>query len=81
MLHGYGHSLVKLGDFMVKHLMEKYMAYFAVIRGCQVNLRDVKGRFISKGWKIMTTHALMAARMSLPCQCSEGTLHVPCERG
>ena len=59
--------------------MEKYMVYFAVIRGCQVNLRDVKGRFISEGWKIMTTHALMAARMSLPCQCSQGTLHVPCE--
>jgi hypothetical protein len=59
--------------------MEKYMVYFAIIRGCQVNLRDVKGRFISKGWKIMTTHALMAARMSLPCQCSQGTLHVPCE--
>ena len=64
---------------LVQQLMKKYTVFFAIIRGCQVNLRNPKGNFVSKGWKIMTTHALMAERMNLPCSCDPRTIHVPCE--
>lgn len=64
---------------LIQKLMVDCQPHFAVIRGCQVNLRDAKQRFISKGWKIMTTNELMAEWLDLPCRCSPGTIHVPCE--
>lgn len=44
-----------------------------------MNLRDDAQQFISKGWRVMTTHELLAKRLDLPCSCSPGTVHVPCE--
>ena len=64
---------------LLQKLAAKYEPLFAVIRGCQVNLRDDKSRFIKKGWRIMTTHTLMAERMNLPCTCDHRTPHVACE--
>ena len=64
---------------LVQHLIKKYQVLFAIVRGCQVNVRDPKGRYISKGWKLMTTNYLMAQRMNLPCQCDSRVEHVTCE--
>ena len=64
---------------LVQNIAKKYQVLFAIIRGCQVNLRDPKGRYISKGCKIMTTNKLMAMRMSLPCTCDPRVEHVACE--
>ena len=64
---------------LVQNIAKKYQVLFAIIRGCRVNLRDPKGRYISKGWKIMTTNKLMAMRMSLPCTCDSRVEHVACE--
>ena len=63
----------------MQKIAKKYEPRFCIIRGCQVNLRDPKGRFINKGWKLMTTHALLADRMQLPCSCGPRTEHVACE--
>ena len=52
---------------------------FAIVRGCQVGLKNDKGDPIQKGWKLMTTHELMSQRMSLPCRCGPGVTHVPCQ--
>lgn len=54
---------------IIKALQEKHQPMFAVIRGCQVNLRDAKNMFISKGWKIMTANHALAVAMDLPCTC------------
>ena len=59
--------------------MRKYRVHFAITRGCQVNLRDQAGRFISKGWKFMSTSYHVAQRMDLPCTCKKETTHVSCE--
>ena len=64
---------------LIQRLIHQCEPFVSIIRGCQVNLRDPKGNFISKGWKIMTTHPLLAARMDLPCSCAPKTVHVPCE--
>ena len=64
---------------LIQKLTEKYHPFLSVIRGCQVNLRDDKGQFIQKGWKIMTTHELLSQRMTLPCRCDSRTVHVRCE--
>ena len=58
---------------------ERYQPYFAVVRGCQVNLRNQQKQLISKGWKLMTTHEPLALRMHLPCRCAPGTYHARCE--
>ena len=64
---------------LLQRLASKYEPHFAVVRGCQVNLRDGQNRFIKKGWRIMTTHSLMSERMNLPCTCDHRTPHVACE--
>lgn len=64
---------------LINKLVGEFQPWFATIRGCRVNLRNPQGCFISKGWKIMTTHELLAQRMDLPCHCAKGTTHVPCE--
>ena len=51
----------------------------AIVRGCQVNLRNKQGQLISKGWKLMTTDEKLSQRMNLPCSCHPKTVHVPCE--
>ena len=57
----------------------KYNPFFAVVRGCQVGLVDKNDQFVSKGWKLMTTHSLLAQRMELPCKCPKHVEHVKCE--
>ena len=64
---------------LVQHIMKRYQVYFAITRGCQVDLKDPKGQFISKGWKMMTTNKCLAKRMELPCVCPSHVVHVPCE--
>ena len=64
---------------LIQKLCKDYDPYFAIIRGCRVDLKDDVGNYISKGWKVMTTHELLARRLSLPCQCEPHVKHVPCE--
>jgi hypothetical protein len=64
---------------LIQNLVERFQPYFAVIRGCPVGFNTPEGFPISNGWKIMTTHALLARRMELLRQCSPGTQHVKCE--
>lgn len=55
---------------LVQRLMKRYQPWFAVVNGCQVNLRDPKkGGLLHKGWKVMTTHQRMAQLLDLPCRC------------
>ena len=44
-----------------------------------MNLRDKKNRFISKGWKTMSTHRVLSERLHLPCMCGKEVIHAPCE--
>ena len=64
--------------FMQK-LVQKLQPFFAIVRGCQVGLKDSHGQFISKGWKLMTTHRHLARRMDLSCKCANHVVHVKCE--
>ena len=64
---------------LVQNLVKQFNPHFAVVRGCRVGLVDENKDVISKGWKLMTTHALLAKRMNMPCQCPPGTLHRKCE--
>ena len=64
---------------LIEKLKQEYQPYLSTVRGCQVNLRDDDQQFTSKGWKVMSTHELLAKRLDLPCRCSPGTVHVPCE--
>ena len=64
---------------VLQNLIKRYDPYFAIVRGCQVNLRNPQKHFISKGWKLMTTHEPLSIRMHLPCHCAPGTYHAPCE--
>ena len=64
---------------LLQQVVRKYQVYFSIVRGCQVGLKDKKGNPVSKGWKLMTTHELLAQRMHLPCSCGKDTRHVPCE--
>ena len=50
-----------------------------VVKGCSVGLKDAKGHLIGKGWKLATTHELLAEWMQLPCVCGPNSRHVPCE--
>ncbi len=36
---------------LIQRLIHQCEPFVSIIRGCQVNLRDPKGNFISKGWK------------------------------
>lgn len=63
---------------MVQRVFQKYKPQFCVVKGCRVNLRDPKsGAYLGKGWKLATTHELLAKRMHLPCVCQEK--HVLCQ--
>ena len=63
---------------MVQRVFEKYPPKFCVVKGCRVNLRDLKTRIpLQKGWKLATTHELLSCNMSLPCTCREP--HAPCQ--
>ena len=64
---------------MLQELVRRIQPFFAVVRGCRINLRSSKGDFLSKGWKLMTTHQLLSKRMNLPCQCPPSVLHAKCE--
>lgn len=64
---------------LIQELVRKFQPFFAIVRGCRVGLCDKHGSLVSKGWKLMTTHKLLAERMTLPCQCGPKTVHVKCE--
>ena len=64
---------------MTQELVKKHNPWFAVVRGCRVGLVDDEKNPISKGWKLMTTHALLAKRMNMPCSCGPHQKHVKCE--
>ena len=63
---------------MVQKVFRRYPPLFSVVKGCRVDLRDPKSRaYLGKGWKLATTHELLAKRMHLPCVCQEK--HVLCQ--
>ena len=64
--------------FMQK-LQQKYRPYMSVVHGCQVNLRNVKGQLMKKGWKLMSTHKRVSEMMNLPCRCGKLFRHGLCE--
>ena len=65
---------------LFQHLQRKLQMRVAVTQGCRVQLRDRKGeRLLRKGWKLMTTHARLAEKMSLPCACDRKYQHGRCE--
>ena len=50
-----------------------------VTQGCAVNLRDSpKGKFLKKGWRMITTHPRLARLLHLPCRCPKNYQHAPC---
>lgn len=64
---------------LLQNLVQRFNPFFAVVRGCRVDLKGPSGDYISKGWKLMTTHQLLARRMDLACQCSPKVVHLKCE--
>ena len=64
---------------LLQTIVKRFNPYFSVVRGCRVDLKGPSGDFISKGWKLMTTHKLLARRLELPCQCSNRVKHLKCE--
>ena len=41
---------------LIQELVRRFQPYFAIVRGCQVGLRDKHGDLVSKEWKLMTTN-------------------------
>lgn len=64
---------------LIQNLIQKFQLKTVVVRGCQVGLKAPNGHFVSKGWKLMSTHPLILSRMDLPCRCSSHVRHEPCE--
>ena len=65
---------------MVQKVFQKWNPYMIVVKGCRVNLRDVKSRrLLGKGWKLATTHELLATKMHLPCTCTNPREHELCQ--
>ena len=64
---------------MVQKVFNKVQPQMCVVKGCAVGLRSKTGILLGKGWKIATTHVLLAERMRLPCQCEPGLKHAVCE--
>ena len=65
---------------MVQKVFQRWNPYMVVVKGCRVNLRDLKSkRFLGKGWKLATTHELLATRMHLPCTCENPRDHELCQ--
>ena len=48
---------------------ETMSTLFAVTPGMPSEFEDKKNRFISKGWKTMSTHRVLSERLQLPCMC------------
>ena len=65
---------------LIQRLVHKYQPWFAITRGCRVNLTGKHGMAVSKGWKIMTTNPLLARRMEMPCQCPKKNGACPMRR-
>ena len=64
----------------LNELKQHYQLWEAVTKGCAVNLRESpKGKFLKKGWKLLTTHRRLAQHMNLPCRCPPTYLHAVCE--
>ena len=64
---------------MVQKVLNKVRPQMCVVKGCAVGLQDSHGRLVGKGWKLATTHELLAERMQLPCMCGPNSRLVPCE--
>ena len=64
---------------IVQKLKEKYRLQEVVTQGCAVNLRESpKGKFLKKGWRMITTHPRLARLLHLPCRCPKNYQHAPC---
>ena len=65
---------------MVQKVFAKIQAMMCVcVKGCAVGLKSKHQELIGKGWKLATTHELLADRMSLPGMCGAGVKHAVCE--
>ena len=60
---------------LLQELNRRYSPYFAVTKGCRVNLRDGEGRLVQRGRKVMTTHKRMAELLHKPCRCDGKYVH------
>ena len=64
---------------LIQNLTKRFQPFFSVTKGCRVNLRNPHEQLMQKGWKVMSTQELMSLMLDLPCHCSPGTKHAPCE--
>ena len=64
---------------IIQQLKKKCEVYEAVTSGCAVNKRDkAKGRFLQKGFRVITTHARLQRMLELPCRCPKSYVHAAC---
>ena len=65
---------------LFQQLPKKYELFDAVAKGCAVNFRDKpQGKFLQKGWRLLTTHTRLARATELPCRCPKHYVHARCE--
>ena len=65
---------------VLQNLLRKFPLHVSVAHGCRVGLRDKTGKqLLRKGWKIVTTHAQLAASLQLLCKCPKSYNHGRCE--
>ena len=65
---------------MLQQLVQRLGLHTAICKGCRVNLRNQgSGQLLQKGWKIVTTHALLAEVLHCPCRCDLKYQHGKCE--
>ena len=50
-----------------------------VRKGCTVGLKGHDGQLLQKGWRIVTSHKLLAEKMHKPCRCPTNYKHAKCE--
>ena len=64
---------------LLQQLKKKFGLFEVVTKGCSVNLRDApKGKFLQKGWRLLTTHSRVAKMLDLPCRCPKNYTHAAC---
>ena len=50
-----------------------------VAKGCTVGLKGSNGNLMLKGWRIVTSHPRVAAKLHKPCRCPTKYSHAKCE--
>ena len=64
---------------MLQKLKQKFGLWDVVTKGCSVNLREApQGKFLQRGWRILTTHQRIARLLDMPCRCPKSYSHARC---